>query len=532
MTSYFNNITSDYKSAETTCLFLHDRNTDRYFNLLTLIELVPEEQDASPLLNDEKFKFLDRISVDKNYSVYITRVIEQPVIDAIKLFENAQGGFELNYKNILNTSISIFLDTILEQEPPGEYPLLIDKSEERTIGSILPYRNTTFRVWTRLDRQKCFLNRLDKKVKNKILHKSSKLTEKHLGFDFSALEEHAGNLYLFGCNPYLRNIHFSLIDYNTELLIDFYERIDKSFLDCKFILQDKRGDNFAFFFENKNTSKAMKIKLPNFPNFLFCTLFDKHGYPLEITSHHWTNLKFNLQLQQTELTIQHVNGSSTSLAKYVDGGGNEIGNYDHSLANYFKYQKERKRLSTSRERKEFAFFPGGEDDKEEARTYISEIIAKSSRRCILLDPYFSEHAVFYAYVISRLSVPIRILGAAFYLKKKVDPENKESLTHAEHLLETLNKFRSSIPNQTVECRVLKGSSSSQLHDRYIVSDENVYLLGSSFHEFGGRATTIVKVPAPESMIAKADEWWQDEFSTDLTEFVDYIKNLNDETEDN
>ena len=146
-----------------------------------------------------------------------------------------------------------------------------------------------------------------------------------------------------------------------------------------------------------------------------------------------------------------------------------------------------------------------------------------------MDPYFSERALFYAYLTSRIAIPIKILGASFYLRKKAG-EEVEMRTHAELLQSQLLDFREKFPNQAVECRVLKGRSGSQLHDRYIVSDDDVYLLGSSFHDFGGRATTIFKVPAPDEMISKAYEWLRDEHSIDLDTFVERIKSKTDDTE--
>ena len=66
-----------------------------------------------------------------------------------------------------------------------------------------------------------------------------------------------------------------------------------------------------------------------------------------------------------------------------------------------------------------------------------------------------------------------------------------------------------MPLQKIECRVLRGEK-SPLHDRFLVIDDNVYLLGSSLNEVGNRTTTISRVPAPGEMIDQAESWWADD----------------------
>lgn len=68
-------------------------------------------------------------------------------------------------------------------------------------------------------------------------------------------------------------------------------------------------------------------------------------------------------------------------------------------------------------------------------------------------------------------------------------------------------------------RLLTGKSS--LHDRFIIADDQVWLLGSSFNELGVRATTITKVPTVScrGFYALAEKWWSDDKETiSLTEY--------------
>ena len=97
-------------------------------------------------------------------------------------------------------------------------------------------------------------------------------------------------------------------------------------------------------------------------------------------------------------------------------------------------------------------------------------------------------------------------------------EPKKEKTNAEQLSENIREFQSQYPLQKIQCKVLKGRK-SPLHDRYIVIDNDVYLLGSSLNEFGARVTTIIKVPTPIKMIEQAEEWWADADCPYLEDFI-------------
>ena len=76
------------------------------------------------------------------------------------------------------------------------------------------------------------------------------------------------------------------------------------------------------------------------------------------------------------------------------------------------------------------------------------------------------------------------------------------------MLAAVDSYKTQYSSQKIECKLLLGGK-SPLHDRYIIVDDEAYLLGSSLNEFGSRATTIIKIPAPKKMIEQAHSWWGD-----------------------
>ena len=62
---------------------------------------------------------------------------------------------------------------------------------------------------------------------------------------------------------------------------------------------------------------------------------------------------------------------------------------------------------------------------------------------------------------------------------------------------------------------------------FIVTDKNVWFIGSSFNEFGNRATCIAKVPDSSSklIIKEIEKWYSsDEFSENIIDFAKETEN--------
>ncbi len=534
MSGYLDNISSDYKSAEITSLILHNRVSGQWFNLFTVIELIPSEQIPSDMIKGNNPGVpADRESVDDDFTAYIVRVKDFDKADAIEIFKNPGKGFTLTEGSSLNCFVEQFADCRLEQEPSSEYPLIIDKQTEHTYGDILPYRHTDFRLWAKIDRQKKWLNTFNSQQKKTLLEKCGLLSIKHLGFDLSRMMEHLGNVYLCGCNPYLRMYDCKLMDHNKDLLISFYERESQTIIGKKMVLEEKRAGNIVFSIEKTITSKYERIALPHFPDILYTKIYDANGYLLENHAGSWINIVFGMQMQTSVLNLSVKDGNKVNtleIPKYAAEKPVQVGNYDKSLAYFMKSQQRSKQIEDLEKSREFIFFPGGEADKEKARNLVGEIINKAKERCFFLDPYFAAGDLLYAYVIRNTSVPIQVISSSAFLKD--NEPGATGLTHAQRLNSELKKFREKFPYQKIECKVLKGRSKSPLHDRYIIVDDTVYMLGSSLNEFGNRASSLIRVPAPEILIKQAYEWWNDDEKAETIEQYVITKNKEDESKNN
>ena len=158
MLPYFEAIKSDYKHAEITSLILHDRKLQRYFNLLTVIEFIPAEQEPSPVLGTPKSSYCERENATKEYTIYLARALYCSYDKAVVTFLHPEKGIELKHGEELNAHIRLFNEAALEPEPASDFPLVINSTAETTIANVLPRRRTGLRVWTKIDRAKKWLS--------------------------------------------------------------------------------------------------------------------------------------------------------------------------------------------------------------------------------------------------------------------------------------------------------------------------------------------------------------------------------------
>jgi len=117
----------------------------------------------------------------------------------------------------------------------------------------------------------------------------------------------------------------------------------------------------------------------------------------------------------------------------------------------------------------------------------------------------------FAFYIKNSGVKINILNSKEYISKE-----KEEAKKIANIIKEYNDK----PFGKIEVRTLRGDSI--LHDRFIVTDKDVWFIGSSFNEFGSRATCIAKVPySSDKLIIKEIEKWfnSNEFSQDISEYA-------------
>ncbi|MBI5536870.1 MAG: hypothetical protein HY898_29380 [Deltaproteobacteria bacterium] len=131
-------------------------------------------------------------------------------------------------------------------------------------------------------------------------------------------------------------------------------------------------------------------------------------------------------------------------------------------------------------------------DRVEARAAIRDLVNPARDEVLVVDPYFaSTEIVDYMLAVGGARVPIRILTATEALKerRKLQGQPVEEGDALQRVLDDVS--RQGVANPYM-IRVMAGEK-PEIHDRFLVIDGRVYLIGSSLNEFGSRGTMLIEL---------------------------------------
>jgi hypothetical protein len=177
------------------------------------------------------------------------------------------------------------------------------------------------------------------------------------------------------------------------------------------------------------------------------------------------------------------------------------------------------------ERLQVQWFDG---DATAGRHAVRGIIRRAAKSIDLLDPYFGRDDLLgFPLATSVHGLPVRILTSAEVCAKQDDSGAENGIT----LLANLERIRSRDPRIAIEVRVMEGRK-SPIHDRFLIADGTVWVLGSSLNEFGDRGTLLLRLPTPPQGAGEGvapisiardvfQDWWKrgDERCPRLEEWV-------------
>lgn len=517
-------IKQKYTKAIRTSLLAQDKLTRRWYHLFSVIELQSDDEYPYSIPNDKWEKGCVRTNQSKldEYSFYLSIDEIASVDDALKEFERPFENFVIDGQKIS------FVNTSFVKEPSGVYPLVFASNlyTDKGVASILPKRKSGLLVWCQIDNERKTDNKFIASTVSKEMSAMQDLTMKWLGFDILQKREHIGNIYLSAPNPYFREVEISL----STNPIGFFYRIltrKKKVEPLKFRIIDKHGDAIALDKTYEIVKQADLIELPHEPHSFELRIYNQENDLIAVhePATFIKSIQFGLSVKQADFHVKvetEKGNKEFVVEKFSKERPSIVGKAkDFNPEYYFKNaDKERQHIELA-ERKEFIFYSGAKDEaektklKENAKSIIREIINNAKDTCYLCDPYFSSmDIVEFAFQIKNSGVKINILNS----KEAVSKEE------AKKIASIINEYNSK-PFGKIDVRILRGNSI--LHDRFIVTDKNVWFIGSSFNEFGNRATCIAKIPeSPGKLIIKEiEKWYSSEmFSQNISGFANEIEN--------
>ena len=144
-----------------------------------------------------------------------------------------------------------------------------------------------------------------------------------------------------------------------------------------------------------------------------------------------------------------------------------------------------------------------DDDVEEATRRVRSWIREARRRILFVDPYFGWRELGRFGVAAAIpTIPIRVLTSKEFLLRNDNDERR-----GQTLLDALKVAKEPDSELSIEIRAMPSRNRAIIHDRFIMIDERIWLLGSSLNEFGSRGTTAVLLRHPAAVDSKLINAW-------------------------
>lgn len=335
------------------------------------------------------------------------------------------------------------------------------------------------------------------------------LSVRNLGYDLTKNPNFWGTYVFATYNPI----------YDT---LSFREDSDALGLYCRVNYREGRHDKISLVIrglDNNNNTLFDKLMCTEEGIFLYHISFDKPFHHLDITVYDAAkkvidyypyvvfihSIQVSMQVKSKEMVITDEEGNTLkTVEKYVEEKPLVVGSESQidslwDTSDEFAYEKLEKAL-------DFVFFEGGKEssvqatNRDKAKDCIMRILNSAHRVCYLCDVYFDASAFRdFIWEMKCLSVEVRIISS----KADLNADKKSELKAL------IEEYNGKVGGK-VFCRLLRGEETI-LHDRFIVADDNVWMLGCSLNTFGRKATTLIRVPKAyrKKLIDTAEKWWND-----------------------
>ena len=509
-----------YYRAEVTIVALNEKATKKFFNIYSVVEFCTKDQMKSEPIGNKKHPYI-REKLDDNYTLFIRRVFFDEPSDGYNFFKNS--GVRPIFDGQQKDDVLYDYGEVVS-EPDGSEGLIFHSGSlpKGKLEDILPEFSGTYRVYVQLAVGNEFGNLLI----NKSMLKAGFIVQKALGIPLLSHMEYWGSVFLCLPDPYIKRVELKLGKDGRKLLVRLLMRKDAPALKGFLELTDERRLGKGFCLRHEITKNVFSVEMPNEPEQLRYRIFTQDGELIEESANYFMK-KIHYQMEilagRRRFIIPGREKTDVEMKSYEEFfiGDKEIETY----AEYLNEEERKRSLEALEAERVFMYFPGNRyinDSRDKAVSILKELIGKAQRTCILCDPYFSNKDFLeYGIVVSSINVVLHVVTSEAFLLQPFSEDNP--VKQGELLIDLLEQWH----EHAFFCfHVLKGRKRSPLHDRFMVLDDDVYLLGSSFSEFGSRATTLYKIPNPDLMKHVAERWIKNEdLSLSFEEWVEEFKKL-------
>lgn len=479
-------------------VFALRKKDNTYYNLFTVIEALNDDMpDIDKYVPNCGDCYLDRIQNADGGSEKIYVAVEWVSLQESMIYSP--------WKNVIVGKDVLHPSSDSHKSPSDDSMVIpLHSGEENELRDILPQRKQAAYVRYYVPSNECALvEHVLKEDKLKV--QLQELSKKNLGYDLTLHKKYLGGYILVCYNDIYHSIEltedsekpgiFCRVNYryghrdNLTFHFRLYAK-DNNVIDD--VVYKNNGD-FLSHFDTRTSFHSVAIDVYDENNYLI-DYYPRTGFVHTISVS--TNIKSkDVVFMGTDGKERIYEKFETDKTTYI-GKKPQINTLWNSSAEY-SYKKFEDTL-------DFVFFDGEEGSRQKAKECVMRILDSVRNKCYICDIYFHDGTLEeFVLGMKNESVEVRVLSS----KENLKPERKKRL---KDIIEAMHEKNIG----QVKCRLLRGTAA--LHDRLIIADENVWMLGCSLNEFGIRATTLIRVPQEYStkLISKVEHWWNNNEETE------------------
>jgi hypothetical protein len=341
-----------------------------------------------------------------------------------------------------------------------------------------------------------------------------------LHFNFRERSEYWGSLHLVAPNPVYRSLAMRLQPRSAgaeSVLLRFHPRAGRSVSSLIMTVQEKDPWGVTARRSIDVRSPLVRLNFEREVHAVMADVVDSDRGPLAVSALAHTFLK-SIQMSFGLSTRTRV---STGRGTYeVQRSGEPetvmIGQRHTVSASRTRmleayYRRRNRQQAESQDQRWFR------DQPEEARSLLRSLLNGATGNVLIIDPYFGPDELADLPSVARYDIPIRVLSSAKGLTETLSKDS--DIEKGDALLANLDQLRTHARMNPVEIRVMPGKEPA-VHDRFIVVDTRVWILGSSIHSFGLRGTMMLAIPDPDPVLADLLTAWEECATSQLDVWVE------------
>jgi len=167
------------------------------------------------------------------------------------------------------------------------------------------------------------------------------------------------------------------------------------------------------------------------------------------------------------------------------------------LEHYLRPAILEKEAKIKRTRMEFVFFDGDPNkkaaNKQAAKECVDRILRTAKKQILIADPYLSadQFNEYIAPLANEHGLDITVVNCKEQLERMAHMQGRTFEDIENELKAAVAGFNGNMNGTQVTVYCITGQG--RLHDRFILTESDGWLIGSSLSEFGNRACSIVKL---------------------------------------